>query len=255
MGSTFFTSELPIHKVNLSSFYLSPYEITVAEFRSFVKDTELVTQAEKRDGSSVLIDATWSIQKDACWNNPYYEISENQPVTCISWMDAVNYCNYLSDKEGLKLCYYVKNGIVFCKFEANGYRLPTEAEWEYAARGGNLSQNFAYAGSDSIDEVAWYGSNSGHLVHPVGLKKPNELGLYDMSGNVWEWCWDWDSFYTETPQIDPTGPSRGENKTQRGGSRDDNPTWIRTANRLFEGIRSSKNNTGFRIARSYKPEL
>ena len=100
-----------------------------------------------------------------------------------------------------------------------GFRLPTEAEWEFAARGGERSHNFKYAGSDHLDEVAWHDGNSNNQTHPVCRKKSNELGLYDMSGNVWEWCWDWFDSYPSSPQSNPLGASSGSNRLSRGGSR------------------------------------
>jgi formylglycine-generating enzyme required for sulfatase activity len=98
------------------------------------------------------------------------------------------------------------------------YRLVTEAEWEYAARGGNKSRGYKYSGSNNLDAVAWYEDNSDYEMHPVGRKAPNELGIYDMSGNVWEWCYDWWGDYTDEPQIDPTGPEEGYSRVLRGGS-------------------------------------
>ncbi len=104
------------------------------------------------------------------------------------------------------------------KLTGKNFRLPTEAEWEYAARGGNKSKGYNYSGSNNIDEVAWYESNSGETTHPVATKKANELGLYDMSGNVYERCSDWYDCYQSSPQINPSGPSEGRSRVIRGGS-------------------------------------
>jgi formylglycine-generating enzyme required for sulfatase activity len=122
------------------------------------------------------------------------------PAVMISWNDAQAYIIALNNLTGKK------------------YRLPTEAEWEYAARGGKKSQGYKYSGSDNVDAVAWYDENSGYISHPVGTKEPNELGIYDMSGNVWEWCSDWYDGYSDLPQTNPPGPSSGLRRVIRGGN-------------------------------------
>jgi formylglycine-generating enzyme required for sulfatase activity len=124
---------------------------------------------------------------------------ENIPAHYISWNDAQEFITKLNEVTGKK------------------YRLPTEAEWEYAARGGNKSKGYKYSGSNDIEEVAWYYSNSNARPQPVGTKAPNELGIYDMSGNVWECCSDWYGYYSSGSQTDPTGPSGGEFRVSRGG--------------------------------------
>ena len=132
------------------------------------------------------------------------------------------------------------------------FRLPTEAEWEYAARGGQKQStpNFTYAGSNTISEVAWYHDNSNSTTHPVGQKKANELGLYDMSGNVWEWCADWygSSYYSNSPSTDPTGPSSGSYRVNRGGSWYDSATYCRVANRSYDSPSNRSYFLGFRLA-------
>lgn len=132
----------------------------------------------------------------------YFEGCPDCPVERVSWYNAVAFTEKLSMLTGEK------------------YRLPTEAEWEFAARGGIQSGSFKYSGSDSIAAVAWRSDNSANMTHPVGMKMPNEAGLFDMSGNVWEWCSDWysDSYYSMSPEQNPAGPESGSQRVIRGGS-------------------------------------
>ncbi len=138
--------------------------------------------------------------KTVMGSNPSYFKGDNRPVECVSWDDCQKFIGKLNSMTG------------------KHFRLLTEAEWEYAARGGNKSKGYKYAGSNNIDAVAWYADNSGNTTHDVGTKQPNELGLYDMSGNVWEWCQDWYSDYSSNSQTNPAGPSLGSNRVIRGGS-------------------------------------
>ena len=161
-------------------------------------------------------------------NNPSGFKGGTRPVENVSWFDAVKCANALSRKQGLKEVYRINEEDVEADWEANGWRLPTEAEWEYAARTGT---NFKYAGSNDLDEVAWYGGhiykdgqlvddgggNSRHQTHPVGEKQPNYWGLYDMSGNVREWCWDKFGEYPSA-KIDPKGVASSWGRVRRGGS-------------------------------------
>lgn len=156
----------------------------------------------------------------------------NRPVECVNWAEALIYCNLLSIKQGLVPCYTIGNVTdlgtfdtaspvwkrVVCNFTTNGYRLPTEAEWEYAARGGRNSSQMHFAGSDNINDVAWYGENSDIHSHDVGCKKPNGLRLYDMCGNVAEWCWDYMGELPAQAQTNPRGPQIGSMHVKRGGS-------------------------------------
>ncbi len=161
------------------------------------KTTHEVTLSSFSIGETEVTQALWQA---VMGNNPSYLTGDlNCPVEMVSWNDCQTFITKLNEMTG-------KN-----------FRLPTEAEWEYAARGGNLSQGYKYAGSNTIGDVAWYDGNSGSTTHPVGTKAPNELGLYDMSGNVYEWCQDWYGGYSSSPSTNPTGPTSGSDRVCRGG--------------------------------------
>ncbi len=162
----------------------------------------------------------------------YFKDCDNCPVENVSWEDIQQFLLKLNAKTG------------------KTYRLPTEAEWEYAARGGSSGRGYKYAGSNTIDEVAWYTSNSGGKTRPVGQKKSNELGLYDMSGNVWEWCWDWYGSYPSSAQTNPKGPNTGSGRVLRGGSWDCYPLLCRVADRLYGTPGDRVNVIGFRLSRT-----
>lgn len=218
MGSTEgLSNEQPVHTVSITKpFYMSKYLVTFEQFDAYCDDT---SKSKAEDCGP----------------------ERGDRPAGVYWYDAVEYCNWLSEKSGPTPCYDLKGLGTECDFSANGYRLPTEAEWEYAARGGNRSQGYVYAGSNDPDEVAWYGDNSDGVCHPVGQKKPNELGLYDMSGSLWEWCWDWygKKYYDSSPPSDPVGPGRGSDyserqKVRRGGFFHSDASEIRVARRAFD---------------------
>ena len=242
MGDTFgdrYYSEKPVHSVTVGSFYMSKYEVTQKQW------------------------------KDVMGSNPSFFKGDNLPVEQVSWYEAVKFCNKLSSKEDLTPCYTIDKSrkdpnnlnpsdkikwTVTCNWNANGYRLPTEAEWEYAAKGGNKSKGYKYSGSKTIDAVAWYESNSDNKTHAVGSKQANELGLYDMSGNVYEWCWDWydRSHYGKSAATNPQGAAEGSFRLLRGGSWHNNDNYCRVANRDFNYQNYRYNNTGFRFLRAIK---
>jgi formylglycine-generating enzyme required for sulfatase activity len=214
------SDEKPTRTVTVSSFYMNKYEVTQGEYRSVMG------------------------------TNPSNFKGDNLPVEQVSWYDAVEYCNKRSQKEGLTPCYSGSGDSIRCDFSANGYRLPTEAEWEYAAKGGKLAKGYKYAGSNSEGGVAWYSGNSGSKTQPVGTKASNELGIYDLSGNVWEWCWDWYGSYGSSSQTDPRGPSTGSARVGRGGSWLSSADLLRTSDRLNTPDDRYDSLLGFRPVRT-----
>lgn len=159
-------------------------------------------------------EVTQKLWETVMGTNPSRVKGDDLPVVQVSWEDCQTFIDRLDSLTGVR------------------YRLPTEAEWEYACRGGSLSQDFKYSGSHDIDAVAWYDGNSGETLHPVGQKQANELGLYDMSGNVWEWCQDYYGNYPCDPQDNPSGPSEGVSRVCRGGS------WIHNARNCLPSLRN-----------------
>ena len=178
----------PPHEVSVSSFHIDAYLVTQEEYEKLMHD------------------------------NPSRWKGSNNPVEQVRWSDAVRFCNARSEAEGLQPCYDLTTWK--CDFNANGYRLPTEAEWEYACRAGTKTSYFFGNDASKLKDYAWYDKNSGGKPHPVGEKNPNPWGLYDMSGNVWAWCNDFYKvdYYTESPKEDPRGPETGETKIVRGGA-------------------------------------
>ncbi len=165
-------------------------------------------------------------------SNPSYFKGDNLPVECVSWNDCQTFIQKLNQLTG------------------QNFRLPTEAEWEFAAKGGTQSMGYTYSGSNIIDDVAWYWDNSSRKTHEVATKAPNELGIYDMTGNVWEWCRDWDDSYSSSPQTNPTGPSSGSSRVLRGGCWDFYATICRTAVRGGSSPSHSRYYIGLRLAHS-----
>jgi len=166
-------------------------------------------------GATEVTQALWQA---VMGDNPSHFKGERRPVEKVSWDDVLSFCNKLSKLEGLQPAYTLSGGSVRYNRGADGYRMPTEAEWEYAARAGT---DLLYAGSSSVDAVAWYSSNSDNT-HPVATKKPNAWGLYDMSGNVFEWTYDWygSSYYSNTSASDPMGPRLGTVGLRAASARD-----------------------------------
>jgi len=225
--------------VTVSSFYIDKYELTQAGYQA-------VMGTDPASG---------------------YGNGDNYPVYYVSWFNAIEYCNRRSMQDGLSPCYsYSTYGTnlanwpvgwntnnanhtnVSCNWSANGYRLPTEMEWMFAARGGNQSQGYTYSGSNDINAVAWYRSNSGNTTHIVGTKAPNELGIFDMSGNVWEWCWVL-VFHPSGAQTDPHGANNGSYRVLHSGSWTNYNTDCSVSYRLSVVATGSTKDIGFRVIR------
>lgn len=235
------SAELPTHMVTLSSFYMGKYEVTQGEYQAIM-------------GS-----------------NPVHEngVGANYPVSNVSWYSAVKYCNLRSMNEGLNPVYSICGSTdpsfwgeapdwttnaawdaAICNWTANGYRLPTEAEWEYAARGGTNTPDYLYSGSDDINAVAWYTDNSSTTSHIVGTKAANNFGIYDMSGNEFEWCWDWYGSYNSDSVNNPTGASSGFSRLTRGGVWSWYDYWCRVSSRLGNDPSYANGGDGFRLCRA-----
>ena len=277
------------HDVTLSSFIISKHEITNQEIvdvfnwaNSQDKFGEInISTVTNSEDSQELLD----LDDDDCqieYRNGVFLTMDgmgdngeggnvdiaNYPCIEISWYGAAAFCNYLSQKEGLTPCYDLSDWS--CNFENTGYRLPTEAEWEYAARyidADSFRTGDSYSGSDIADDVAWYGDNSdatphsnldsinGMGTHQVGTKEANELGLFDMSGNVWEWCNDWIGSYGSESITDPIGPEIGDTKVIRGGfwgneALDGDIIELKVSYRNSHFPEESFNSIGFRLVRS-----
>ena len=190
------------------------------------KPVHSVTVSDFYIGKYEVTQAQW---KAVMGKNPSHYKGENRPVERVSWYDIQKFIEKLNAKTGKR------------------YRLPTEAEWEYAARGGNQSKGYKYSGSNDIGSVAWYTNNSGDRTHPVGQKQPNELGLYDMTGNVWEWCSDWYGRYSSGSQTNPTGPDIGSTCVLRGGSWFGFDSWCRVSYRSHNDPSIRSDTGGFRL--------
>ena len=271
-GSTFYMGtaggkDNPIHKVSINSFYISKYELTVGEWREYIEDSGYEYTYMQSDAMLMVIARGYG-----------YILPDNHPMYYITWREATEYCNWLSLKKNLDPVYtYSTNNdgeiVTTLDTKANGYRLPTEAEWEYAASGGVLSRSYKFSGSDDLDSVAWDKYNSDRVLKAVGLKKPNELGIYDMNGNVSEFTWDYydDSYYLKSELENPTGPAEAYSptvfkefkeyfgledkylkllRTARGGNIRDAKESANPLRRRYMVIPGSRSLNGFRLVRN-----
>ena len=222
------------HRVTLTKpYYMGLYAVTVGEFKRFVDKASYETEGE-RDGTGAYgwTGSDWEQDSQTTWRTPGFSQTDKDPVVCISWGDADAYCRWLSEIEG------------------RSYRLPTEAEWEYACRAGS-STAYCFGGDETrLGEYAWYYENSGETTHPVGEKRPNVWGLYDMHGNVWEWCNDWYGDYPSGTVTDPTGASSGSIRVDRGGGWNFVAAGCRSADRRRNGPSNRYFDLGFRLVLS-----
>ncbi len=232
--------EKPVHTVTLSDFYMGKTEVTFDEYDAFCAAT----------GRKKPSDAGWGRGK--------------RPAINVSWHDAVAYCNWLSERQELKQVYMISESTVTADSSANGYRLPTEAEWEYAARSGGKKMRFGngkdvadpsginFAGSPAYKTSYSRSGVFREKTTPVGSFQPNDLGLRDMTGNVWEWCWDWlgDDYYGKSAQNNPSGPVSGNRRVLRGGSWGNPPENVRVAYRNGRDPATKDYDYGFRLVRT-----
>jgi formylglycine-generating enzyme required for sulfatase activity/Tfp pilus assembly protein PilF len=204
------------HSITIRPFLMSKYEVMQKEYREITG------------------------------TNPSYFKGDTLPVENVSWFDALEYCNTRSLREGLTPAYAINGYTVTWNRNADGYRLPTEAEWEYACRAGTTAPYYL----GNIDNAGWYGGNGGFASHPVGQKQANVWGLYDMHGNVGEWCWDWYGNYSSDSQTDPLGPANGSERVKRGGSWFDDRRLVRSAARDKATPTRRNYDLGFRLVRN-----
>jgi formylglycine-generating enzyme required for sulfatase activity len=219
MGSNHYSEEQPIHIVKVFSCEMGIYQITQGQYKAII-------------GS----------------NPSFHKLGDNYPVEQVSWFDAIKFCNALSAKAGLDKCYYLESLIEttwVCDFKKNGFRLPTEAEWEYACRGG-LRYEYGTDDGNIGNNKARYESNK---PVKVGTYPPNPFGLYDMSGNIDEWCNDWHESYSSRNSTNPTGPNKGSYRVIRGGSWYDNYQRCRSDYRYYYTPDFKSYFLGFRIVR------
>lgn len=275
MGSAFaegLAQELPVHSVSVSAFYMDKFEVTKAKWDEV---------------------RTWATANGYAFDNAGASKASTHPVQTINWYDCVKWCNARSQKDGLTPVYFTDAGLTLpyktgtvvptVNWSASGYRLPTEAEWEKAARGGSAGRRFPWTDTDFIDHgranymSVWSGGipiqsydkaatssyNPSYATVPEPYTSPagsfaaNGYGLYDMAGNVWEWCWDWYSatYYTSSPATDPRGETSGTSRALRGGSWGTGADTVRCSNRIGYTPGSMVYRVGFRCARGLHARL
>jgi formylglycine-generating enzyme required for sulfatase activity len=226
MGSDEDDSEKPPHRVTLSDFAIMQTPVTRRLFRE-VMDKKAIPQEWDKKGDDHLL-----------------------PASDVDWYTSVDFCNALSERQGMTPFYTRDGKTVTWKHDANGYRLPTEAEWEYACRAGTETRWFCGDDEQVLTDYAWFDKGWDEGPFPVAQKKPNPWQLHDMSGNVWEWCWDWYGPYGEGYQENPKGPKEGEYRSLRGGSFDFPARFLRSALRYWVRPGVRRRISGFRCVRA-----
>ncbi len=250
--------EQPQHRVVLTRpIRMGQTEVTIGQFRRFVRAANYVTETERcGGGNSSKPNETEPTKRTALWHSPGYGVTDDSPVTQITWNDMIAFCSWLSDHEGRERCLKQNDqGVWELVAGANGYRLPSEAEWEYACRAGTTTH---YSFGDAVpvlDEHAWFNrtAEQGRAIgaRRVASKRPNPFGLYDMHGNVWERCQDFHdpAWYGKSPLQDPTGPAMGGHRIVRGAGWHYFDLHCRSAYRNNYSPLSRTGNTGFRVVR------
>jgi formylglycine-generating enzyme required for sulfatase activity len=247
----------PRHCVTLRKpWFMGTTEVTLGQFRQFVDATGYVTEAEQygfgESGQTTMDSKVSAWMKGRTWRTPGYSVTDGSPVSQVTWNDAVSFCNWLSACEKLSPCYREQNGGGWSLVTAgDGYRLPTEAEWEYACKAGSTNEPAPRDGLAWLKEHAWFNENQNGGARPVAMKRPNAFGLFDMRGNVFEWCHDWyrPDYYLGSPPDDPLGPSSGGSRVQRGGGWNYDSLACHSGFRTFAGPSGRHNHRGFRVVR------
>lgn len=232
-SSSSVTKEIEVNGVKFKMIYVAGGTFTMgatAEQIGYMNNETPAHQVTLSDYFIGETEVTQELWYAVMGNNPsYFTRSSRNPVEQVSWHDCQSFIQKLNQLTGLR------------------FRLPTEAEWEFAARGGNSSKGYKYSGSNRIDDIAWYSGNSGNATHEVATCYPNELGIYDMSGNVWEWCSDWYGSYSSMAQTDPSGAGSGSYRVDRGGGWNSSAQSCRVAIRNFSTPYGRYGNLGFRL--------
>ncbi|MDR3173359.1 MAG: SUMF1/EgtB/PvdO family nonheme iron enzyme [Treponema sp.] len=249
-------------RITLSPFYLGKRELSIAEFRRFIEETGYRTSAEQAGGAYAYDESggQWEFRAGADWRRPGFRQNDDHPVVNVSWFDALRYCNWLSEKEGLRPAYAITGEEFHWDPKAGGYRLPTEAEWEYACRAGtagpfSTGERISTAQANYNGAIPYSNDNRGlfrKTTTPAASLSPNPWGLYDMHGNVWEWCWDYYGLSGEDEEgaVNPPGPASGAHRVNRGGGWDSPAGELRSAARSSDFPETAGGSLGFRLARN-----